>query len=560
MGRAHFGSHPRPDELWQDTILGGVKVVAADTETVSLKNREVVGIGVAVSPADAFWCTPGDESYEAMLRVLRDPAVQKLYHNAPFDLRVMRPMAVDYWNVEDTAVVSRLCGAPGSLNEASEYLHWFDQYRGHRSRGMSEVLAEHGVKTVDKLDEPVVAEKCCTDTLATFGIWEHLRHRLDWAYYMTERRMFGILEHVSQKGIKLDQARLEELFSIYSREFSYYKELCIGMGFNPGSRLEVAYTLCEHGAFLPFTKKWKQLATDGDVLRKVRAPAARPIAEVVLLYRFVEKMLSTYIRPLRGLARAYATFHLDAITSRVSSTSAGESDPDRNLSNIPKKVEGTISGIPSVRSAFVSDNGVLSMVDASQIEMRILAYLSHDPVMMKAYVDNVDIHSVTEQGIWGTVGPHRNYAKIFNYAMVYYADPMTVADKIHEPDVKKVSMQMNKWFETYPGAAQFMRARIAEGKEVGKVKSLYGRTLPVPIDMGDSHRNSCSINYPIQTSAAEIFKRQILHYVDAGLLELMINFVHDEVMFNGEMAVPEGIDRVSPVYVPVEKKVSPTWG
>ena len=546
----HYGIHTKPRELWDQVTTEHPHVVAADTETISLSDRTVLGVGVAVSTTDAFYLTADDPEYYKLIQILSNPAIPKVYHNANFDLRVMRSEGVDSSNVHDTAIAARLKGISGVLEEASFYTRT-------EVESAKSFMTRRGITHMDQADPADIARKCCVDANATLKLYHYLDDVIQSDYYKVEQQMFHILEQISQRGIKIDAQRNEELDTYYTREVSFYRTLCDNLGFNPASFFEVGYILSERGAFLPMGRGGRYLSTDEKTLNKVTAPDAVPVAQLVLLFRRDSRSLSTYVKPFEGQERGYTNLHMDAVTGRINGTNAGKHEPDRNLLNITKRSDRHMPDHLRLRSQFIPDADELTMADDSQVEMRILAYLSQDPRMLAVFADpNGDIHLDTEQEVWGTSGIYRLDAKVFNYAMLYGGDAATVAENIGTPDVARIQYLMQVWSETYPVAWAWRLEQIRLGTEVGYVETLYGRRMEIPIDQGEKHAANCSINYPIQGTAADIFKRSLIECQDLPILLP----VHDERVMNGRVVMPSGIEDISPIHVPVEMKYAERWG
>jgi len=556
--RFHLGNNPSPAQLWQDFLVSPPKRIAVDTETPSLSDRSLLGVGVALSGQDAFYLTPDDESFPRLVLILQDPSIRKAFHNAPYDLRVMRYLNVDTHNIDDTAIMSRLAGPfhkpVWTSNTLEDISFWVDR-QTEQAKGF---MNRFGQTRMDTCPLWEVARKCCIDAQATYLLIDYLMPRVNQEYYEVERQLLPMLETISSAGIKLDQERREQLETIYTREYQYYRNVAEQQfGFNPGSGYQVGYILAKRGNFLPLTKEKTQLATDAKTLKKIRDP----LVGLILNYRHVAKMLSTYILPYAGMDRAYTTLHNDAVTGRVSSTSAGKSEPDRNLQNIPKRVEK--GAAPTVRGMFIPDNGMFTRIDASQIELRILAHLSQDRHMLDVLYDpNGDIHADTMKAmsLHGEVG--RIYSKTFNFAMIYGGNEYTVADNIGTSDIPRVRRNMELWMNTYPQAAQWMVVQQEEGLANGWVETLYGRRMLLPMDMlvqqgGEKHIRNCAVNYPIQGTAAEIFKRVMIELLP--LLDVTRLQIHDEELFDGAVEIPSGLESVSPVHTPIKVEQIERW-
>ena len=547
--RFHYGSHPNPKELWQSTLENPPPVLAVDTETVSLKDLSAVGIGVAVSSQDAFYCTSDSQDFQILLNLLCEERVRKVFHNAPFDLRVLRPYDLDIFNIDDTAVLCRLnLEVDASLPNMS---FWVDM----QTESAKNFLARFNAKTMDEAPTAPLAEKCCRDSLATYRLWEYMQSRAPMAYYNKfERPLLPVLETISRKGIAIDQDRRQELEDYYAREVAYYRTVAEAEGFNPGSAYQVGFMLAKRKNFLPFTKSKRQFMTDNTTLSKLDDP----LAQLVLMYRHTAKMLSTYLLPLQGMQRAYTTLSPDATTGRLTSTRM-------NLQNIPKRAEKGIA--PTIRSMFIPDDGVFTLIDLSQIELRVLAYLSQDANMLAVFAQpDGDIHRDTEMRVWGTHGPNRLMAKVFNFAMIFGADPITISNQIGYKNVKQIADWMKLWMQGYPQAARWMLETQEIGLKQGYVETLYGRKMRLPIELiasgerGLKHLRNCTRSYPIQGTAAEIIKLVMLELNTAEFMPKMVLQIHDELMFNGTVKMPEGLEDLTPIHAPYEIKYVERWG
>jgi len=563
-----------PIELWEQFLNEPPSLIAIDTETISVSNRTLLGVGVAISPRESFYITENDPDFPGLMLVLEAHAIKKVYHNAPFDMRVLREWGVDHYNVEDTAIMCRLLNIPAVLEQALDDTRYFgyDEKGYHIQCGSplraEDMLYEYGVKRMDQMPPERLAWKCCTDSEATLVLYHHLSRFINTNYpgnYKLERDMIPILEETSQKGVRLDQDRRAELEEYYQREYSFYSMTADGMGFKIGSNYEVGFMIAEAGHFMNLRGGKKQFTVDEKTLRKIHTPPmAMGIAQMTLQYRHVQGMLSRYIRPLEGQDRAYTMMHMDAVTGRVSPGGAGKNNPDRNLANIPKKVEKGVA--PPIRSMFVGDDypdpeSGLTHADQKQVELVILAYLSKDPIMQGVFERNEDIHDATERAIWGTSGPNRPIAKIFNFAMIYsYGKVEVVAENVGVPDLAKVAHWINLWMTTYAGAAQWMKQQTIDGVQAGYVETLHGRRLLIPMEQGQEHAENCCINYPIQGTAAECFK--LLIQATMPLLDQHRIYIHDEILFNGDVRSQldtEELQHVSEIRTPVEVEIGRRW-
>lgn len=539
MSRYYSGQQSEAAYQWNKLLTEPPSLLACDVETVSLSDRRVLGIGVAVSPQHIFYITADDPAFLLMLSLLRDVRITKVWHNAPFDLRVLRKYSPDIYNIADTAIMCRILGKRATLEESTLDFGIEGVYGARR-------LQPEGKIDFSKLSEYDVAMKCIRDCFGTYLLYQHMEYLTQQEYYQTEIQLIPKLEEVSRRGIPIDQEKRQELQNYYQSQRDFLYTIADGYGFNPGSPQQVGYVLAARGNILPFTKTW-QLSTDEKVLRKLKDP----LAGLVLDYRHHQKMLGTYLKPLEGVERAYTTLHLDAITGRVSGTSAGDSEPDRNLCNIPKKVER--GKVASVRSMFHMPGGVWDKKDESQAELRILAYLSKDQTMQAVFESGESIHKDTQ----ARTGLDYDTSKIVNYAICYGADASTLSDQTGRP-VAECYQWIQQWKAARPQANAWMEEIQREGLRQGYVETLFGRKMPLPLEQGEKHARNCAIDYPIQGTAADIFKRTWLAMGEEAIDQTYL-LIHDEWAFDGVQRLDPGIADVTPVHIPIEEYSGSTW-
>ncbi len=294
-------------------------------------------------------------------------------------------------------------------------------------------------------------------------------------------------------------------------------------GFNLGSPAQLGLELAKRGNFLPLTESGKALSTSESVL----AGISDPLAKLGMAYRATKKLDSTYIVPYIGENRAYTHFRMDLSTSRLASYK-------RNLQNVP----------PLLRDIFQPDNGMFTWIDMSQVEMRVFAHLSQDPVLLKAYENGEDVHWITQSSLWpGSKRDDDNIrrsAKVFNFSMICDATAKTISQNTGLP-LAKCTTYRNQWLKLYSGGAKWM----ASQRELrsSSVASLYARKLRLPPADGrfsSKHIDTCKINYPVQNGAAEIAKRAILSLWEGGYCdgETFRLPIHDELLFDGEVNLP----------------------
>jgi DNA polymerase-1 len=547
MTRYYSGDPSLSYRRWCELLNEPPSIVACDAETISLRDRTILGVGVAFNQDEIFYLTKDDVDFMQLIKLLRRTDITKVWHNGPYDLRVLREYNPDDTNIDDTAIMSRLLGKRAVLEEACQDAGLEGVYSARH-------IQPEGRIDFSKLSEETVALKCIMDCWGTYILREVLWDQVPKEYYRTEIQVIPRLEVVSRKGILLDQERVTELHKYYSQQVAILYTQAQGIGFNPGSPQQVGTTLAYMGCVLPFTRTWK-IRTDVKALtrQKINNPQADYInlIDMVLNYRHYSKIKSTYLDKWVGKERAYTTLHLDAITGRVSGTSAGSTEPDMNLTNIPRKVER--GDIPTVRSCCISPHGVWKKADASQIELRVLAHLSGDVNMQAVFDNNGSLHRDTAK----RTGLSYDISKTLNYAMIFGAEPYTISESTGYP-LDQAAEFIRLWMSAYPQASKYFQQQQYDGLQNGYVETLFGRRMPIPLDAGEKHARNCTISYSVQGTAADIFKRQILANKINEPHTLL--YVHDEHDFDQDVPLPESLAYVSEIYTPLDEEVSKSWG
>jgi DNA polymerase-1 len=386
------------------------------------------------------------------------------------------------------------------------------------------------------------------------------------------------MEHA---GVKIDRSALAEMSSRLEREIdAKAKEIyqLAGIEFNIGSPKQLGDVLF-NTLNLPKPVKYgkgKTISTAVDVLEGLAE--SHDVPRMVLEYRQLTKLKSTYVDALPALlnpasGRLHTTFgQTGTATGRLSSANP-------NLQNIPIRTElGR-----EIRAAFTAEPGnVLLAADYSQIELRLLAHFSKDPLLVEAYRRGDDIHTLTASQVFGVpplmVTPdHRRQAKVVNFGIVYGLSAFGLSQNLGiEPGEAK--QFINAYFERYGGVRAFIDRTLEEARREGKVKTLFGRVRPIP-DINSKNANlrgfaeRTAVNTPLQGTAADLIKIAMIR-IDAalrerGLKSRMTLQVHDELVFEVPEAeieamrtlVREQMERVHPLSVPllVEIGVGSNW-
>jgi len=390
-----------------------------------------------------------------------------------------------------------------------------------------------------------------------------------------------VLARMEQAGVKIDTSALAKMSSELEREIGIKaKEICeiAGCEFNIGSPKQLGDVLFNR-MNLPKPVKYgkgRTISTAVDVLEALAEDY--PIARMVLDYRQLTKLKSTYVDTLPALinpstGRLHTTFYqVGTATGRLSSANP-------NLQNIPIRTElGR-----GIRAAFIADPGhVLLTADYSQIELRLLAHFSRDPLLVEAYRRGDDIHTLTASQVFGVpplmVTPdHRRQAKVVNFGIVYGLSAFGLSQNLGI-ETSEAKQFITNYFEKYKGVRAFIDKTLEEARRDLKVKTLHGRIRPIP-DINSKNANQrgfaerTAVNTPLQGTAADLIKVAMIR-IDKALHERELKSrmtlqVHDELVFEVpekevetmQSLVREHMEKVQALAVPllVEVGLGPNW-
>jgi len=356
-----------------------------------------------------------------------------------------------------------------------------------------------------------------------------------------------VLTRMEQAGVAIDRAALDRMSKRLEVEIdAKAKEIyeCCGSEFNINSPKQLGDVLFNK-LNLPKPVKYgkgKTISTAVDVLEELAASHQAP--KLVLEYRQLAKLKSTYVDALPALLNS-GTGRLHTTFDQTGTTTGRLSSANPNLQNIPIRTElGR-----EIRAAFTAAPGcVLLAADYSQIELRLLAHYSRDPLLVEAFRRGDDIHTLTASQVFGVpplmvTADHRRQAKVVNFGIVYGLSPFGLSQNlgIETSEAKKY---IDAYFEKYRGVRAYIDRTLEETRRDGRVKTLFGRVRPIP-DINSKNFNlrgfaeRTAVNTPLQGTAADLIKIAMIR-IDAmirerGLKSKMTLQVHDELVFE----VPE---------------------
>ena len=545
-------------EKWLKKIESSA-LTAVDTETTSLDAlaAELVGISLSVKPGEACYIPVAHRNGEVQLdrdlvlaRIkpwLESAAHLKVGQNLKYDAHIFANYGITLKGVVfDTLLESYVLEShmPHNMDSLAE------RHLGMKTIRYEEVCGK-GVHQIgfDQVDLKIATDYAAEDADITLRLhlelWPQIQESPGLLYIyenveMPAMRVLGIME---RNGIRIDSALLaKQGQQVGKRLLELEGEIhkLAGQPFNIQSPKQIAEILFGQ-LELPVIKKTPSGApsTDEEVLQKLAEDY--PLPARILDYRSLAKLMSTYIEKLPRMAdpktgRVHTNFsQATAVTGRLAS-----SDP--NLQNIPVRTEEG----RRIREAFIPAEGCkLLSADYSQIELRIMAHIAEDENLLTAFREGKDVHQATAAEIFGIPlddvnSEQRRYAKVINFGLIYGMSAFGLAGNL---GIERSAAQnyIAKYFDRYPGVAQYMERTRLEARENGYVETVFGRRLWLPEIKGSNGprrqgAERAAINAPMQGTAADLIKLAMIAVEDwlekEQLKTKMLLQVHDELVFD----------------------------
>ena len=534
-------------------------LTAVDTETTSLDAlaAQLVGISLSVKPGEACYIPVAHINAEAQLQRdvvlaklkpwLESAAHLKVGQNLKYDTHIFANYGITLGGIAfDTLLESYVLESHLSHNMDS----LAERHLGMKTIRYEEVCGK-GVHQIgfDQVDLKIATEYAAEDADITLRLhlelWPQIQESpgLRYIYEKIEMPAMRVLGIMERNGIRIDSALLaKQGQQVGKRLLELEGEIhrLAGQPFNiqsPKQIAEILFTQLE----LPVIKKTPSGApsTDEEVLQKLAEDY--PLPARILDYRSLAKLMSTYIEKLPRMAdpktgRVHTNFsQATAVTGRLAS-----SDP--NLQNIPVRTEEG----RRIREAFIPAAGCkLLSADYSQIELRIMAHIAEDENLLAAFREGKDVHQATAAEIFGVPlnevnSEQRRYAKVINFGLIYGMSAFGLAGNL---GIERSAAQnyIAKYFDRYPGVAQYMERTRLEARENGYVETVFGRRLWLPEIKGSNGprrqgAERAAINAPMQGTAADLIKLAMIAVEDwlesEQLKTKLLLQVHDELVFD----------------------------
>ena len=566
LGKATYHTVLNQDD-WDQLLerLSTEKRFAFDTETTSLDYRvaRIVGFSVAFDAENAYYI-PLAHDYEGVPEqlnrediltqlkpILEDEAIQKIGHHLKYDAHVLENHGIHLagWYFDTmlaSYVLNSVATRHGMDDVARLYLsHLTTTYEQVAGKGAKQ-------KTFNQIEIETATHYAAEDAHVTYRLYEVLSAKLQ-AYpelvnllHNIEMPVARVLTSMEENGIQLDLGFLDQLSCDFSKTMQALENQITemaGEAFNVSSPKQVGEVLFEKLGLKGGKKTATgQYSTSESVLEKLE----HPIAELILEYRGLSKLKSTYTDGLlkqvnNSSHRVHTSYHQAlTATGRLSST-------DPNLQNIPIRTEiGR-----QIRKAFIAPEGrVLLAADYSQIELRLMAHLSQDDALVDAFIHGQDVHRRTAAEVLGipleeVSSDQRRQAKAVNFGLLYGMSEFGLTRQLGF--TRQESQEyIKQYFRRYPGIYEYMQRTRQVALEQGFVETILGRRLYTPdIDarnmMVRKAAERAAINAPLQGSAADIIKIAMVE-VDKILPKdqaKMLLQVHDELVFEVDEAIAD---------------------
>jgi DNA polymerase-1 len=524
--------------------------------------RAPLKLAISAEPGKAFTAVLGDDDISSELKkLLSDPRIPKTVHDYKSALRQLKAHGVELAGVRDEPMLYSYIINPTYTNHSLGEI-------AVRSFNLKLSLAVPEAADVTGRIAPVLRKE--VESAGQMPLYEQI-----------DLPLAPVLVRMEQAGVKIDRQMLGTLsVDLETQCTAKAREIHekAGVTFNINSPKQLGDVLFNQ-LNLPKPIKYgkgKTISTAVDVLEELSE--THEVPRLVLDYRQLSKLKSTYVDALPVLidpqtGRVHTTFNQTGTTTgRLSSTNP-------NLQNIPIRTElGR-----EIRAAFIAEPGYsLLSADYSQIELRLLAHFSEDPLLVEAFRNGDDIHRLTASQVFGVPpmlidAEHRRRAKAVNFGIVYGLSAFGLSQQIGI-DQREAKKFIDAYFEKYAGVRRYIDRTLEETRKEQSVKTLFGRTRPIP-DINSKNANMrgfaerTAVNTPLQGTAADLIKLAMIQIDEElrsrKLKSRMLLQVHDDLLFEvpeNEIELMRGLVRekmesVHKLSVPllVELGVGPNW-
>jgi DNA polymerase-1 len=551
--RAYLETVPakQPLAFWLNLEAGERESEGFGTRIASIEVSSKVGEGRSV------WIDEKGEALKTLASVLGDAKRAKIVHDPKlFQLLVGRGS-----NLKHATQLYSYLVRPTTANH---------NFADVVMRQFNTALGGGAGERADYLQRLAPALRAPIDEQELAGVYETI-----------ELPLAAVLADMERIGIRVDPKELDRMSESMEKEIRRLEAeiwKLAGSEFNVNSPTQLAEILFDKLNLQPPGRraKSKMRSTAADVLEEMAGQHALPAK--IIEYREISKLKSTYVDALPKLIHP-ETGRLHTSFSQTTAATGRLSSSDPNLQNIPIRTElGR-----EIRAAFVAETGkILLSADYSQIELRVMAHMSGDAVLIEAFRNGEDIHARTAQEVFG-VGPmaqnaeHRRAAKAINFGIIYGLSAFGLAQQLGIAQ-KEAAQFISAYFVRYRGVKEFLDKILVETRKTGVAKTLFGRIRPIPeINSAQvqlrNFAERTALNSPLQGTAADLIKLAMIN-IDRRLTDErfeanMILQVHDELLFEAppkekgklEKLVREEMEGVHKLAVPLVVEIcsGPNW-
>ncbi len=565
---------PDLQNLTDECIKCGVIAVDTETDSINAVQANLVGVSISTKPGTAYYIPLRhiensvpllidekldqkdkieqinfDSATNVLKKILEDPSIIKVGHNIKYDMLVFsqkRNGSINLYPVHDTMCMSY-------VNDANRYSHKLDSlvkdFFDHETIKYDDVCGKGSKQvTFDKIHPNDALNYAAEDADFCLRIFLVLKEelfisKLNSVYERIERPLINVIAYMEKEGILIDKSKLNALSIEFQDKLTLIQkkiyELC-AEEFNIASPKQLGEILFEK-LNLPQDKKSKtgNYSTSISVLEELSTKGFE-IADLIIEWRTLSKLKSTYTDALqesinKQTKRVHTSYSMaSASTGRLASTNP-------NLQNIPIRT----SDGRRIREAFIARDGYkLISADYSQIELRLMAHAANETEMIKAFNENVDIHSQTASKVFGISiedldSEIRRSAKAINFGIIYGISAFGLSKQLSCSQSEAKNF-IESYFDQFPKIKSYMDVMIENAKMNGYVETFFGRRIPIKgINSKNFQERSFaerqSINAPIQGSAADIIKRAMIKihnvFQEKNIETKMLLQVHDELVF-----------------------------
>jgi len=570
-------------------------IVCFDTETTSRSHldAELVGISFCLEPGIAFYLPLGhtypgapdqldvNEALDLLGEIFLDAGIKKIGQNIKYDAEVLARYGMKVEGLFFDTMVASYVIDPTLRQHNLDYLA--QNYLSYRMVSYDEVTGHDKEKSFAAVDIDRAREYSCEDAEITVRLKSILEQRLresdNYALFQDlEMKLIPVLIAMETTGVKIDVKFFKAMSERFAHELSSIEQRVFeltGEQFNINSPQQLGSILFEK-LKLPVKKKTRkksEYSTDFEVLTELAA--LHEVPSLLLRFRTISKLKSTYLDALVHLVHP-STGRVHTSYNQTVTATGRLSSSNPNLQNIPVRTEEG----REIRKGFVAEKGhLLLSADYSQIELRVFAHYSDDPVLVDAFNRGEDVHTRTAAEVFNldpkmVTSDMRHMAKTINFGIIYGMGPVRLAKELGISN-KVAQAYLDSYYERYKGVKEFKEKIIAQARHNGYVTTLFNRRRNLPhihSDKGNlkSEAERTAVNTPIQGTAADLIKMAMIRIAERLRTEhlgtKMLLQVHDELVFEvpqeelnrATNIIKEEMEEVYPLKIPL--RVDINWG